>query len=135
MAHASQVFYFNEPVEKQLAFAAAVKTGRTIYLSGIVSINEKLEIIGPGDMAAQVSRVYDILEKTLELAGGTLQHVVNEVIYVTDIAALAQAAPVRAQRYAAYAPPCSTAVQIQALFLPGAMIELQATAVLDVGPD
>jgi len=37
---------------------------------------------------------------------------------------------VRTARYAKYAPPANTGVQVSALFLPDAMLEIQATAVL-----
>lgn len=131
MAHISQVQHFNEPVEKQLGFAASVQSGKTLHLSGIVAVDDAMNVVAPGDMAGQVARIYDILEATLAMSGATLRHVVNELIFVTDMGLLTAAAPVRAQRYAACAAPAATAVQVQALLFPAAMIEIQATAVLD----
>ena len=131
MAHISQVQHFNEPVEKQLGFAAIVQTGKTLHLAGIVAIDDALNVVAPGDMAGQIARVYDIMEATLALNGATLAHVVNELIFVTDLSKMVEASPVRLQRYARYAPPAATAVQISALMFPAAMIEIQATAVLD----
>ena len=131
MAHISQVQHFNAPVEKQLGFAAIVQTGKTLHLAGIIAVDEALNVVAPGDLAGQITRIYDIMEATLALSGATLRHVVNELIFVTDISGLAQAGPVRVQRYAEHAPPAATAVQVQALMFPAAMIEIQATAVLD----
>jgi enamine deaminase RidA (YjgF/YER057c/UK114 family) len=37
----------------------------------------------------------------------------------------------RAARYKDCGPPACTAVQVAGLFIPGAMIEIQATAVID----
>jgi enamine deaminase RidA (YjgF/YER057c/UK114 family) len=128
MASVDQVIFFNEPVEKQLGFAAMVKTGELIHLSGVLSIDERLNVVAPGDMAGQIERVYDILEETLALVRADLSNVVNETIFVTDIQALAAAAATRAKRYAKCAPPASTAVQVGALFFPGCLIELQAVA-------
>ena len=84
-------------------------------------------------MAAQMARIYDIMEETLAKNGATLAHVVNEVIYTTDMAGLMEATPVRAKRYEAYANPATTAVQISALAFPDAMIEIQVMAQLDAG--
>ena len=130
MAHVSQVQYYNEPVEKQLGFAAMVQTGKTLHLAGIISVDDQLNVVSPNDIGGQIERVYDIMEKTLAKGGATLVHVVNEMIFVTDLQKFAAAGAVRAKRYAKCAPPAATAVQVSGLFLPAAMIEIQATAVL-----
>jgi 3-hydroxyisobutyrate dehydrogenase len=131
MAKNSQVQFFNEPVERQLGFAAMVQQGSTLYLSGLIAVDEKLNIVGPGDMTAQINQIYDLMEKVLAMSQATLENVVNEVMYTTSIQALTEAAGVRVARYARYAPPAATGVQVSALFLPGALLEIQATAVLD----
>lgn len=130
MAHPSQVQHYNEPVEKQLGFAAIVQTGNTLRLSGIVAVDAALNVVAPGDMIGQVNRVYDIMQETLAMNGATLEHVVNELIFVTDMKAFAAAGEARARRYAKCAPPAATVVQIAGLFLPEAMVEIQVTAVL-----
>ncbi len=111
-----------------------VQTGKTLHLAGIVAIDEALNVVAPGDMAAQIERVYDIMEKTLAKSGATLQHVVNEMIFVTDLQKFAapRRSAARAKRYAKCTPPATTAVQVTALLFPAAMIEIQATAVLSV---
>jgi 2-iminobutanoate/2-iminopropanoate deaminase len=131
MAKNSQVQFFNEPVERQLGFAAMVHQGNTLYLAGLISVDEKLNIIGPGDMAAQITRIYDQMEQILAMSQATLANVVNETMYTTDMHALSEAVGVRAARYARYAPPACTAVQVSGLFLAGALLEIQATAALD----
>jgi len=131
MAHVSQVQYYNEPVEKQMGFVAMVQSGKTLHLAGIVSIDDALNVVAPDDMAGQIEREYDIMERTLAKSGATLQHVVNEMIFVTDLQKFGpDAGAARAKRYARWTPPATTAVQVSALFFPAAMIEIQATAVL-----
>jgi enamine deaminase RidA (YjgF/YER057c/UK114 family) len=131
MAKNSQAQFFNEPVERQLGFAAMVHSGNTLYLSGLVSVDEKLTVVGVGDMAAQINRIYDQMEQILAMSQATLANVVNEVMYTTNMQALIQANGVRVARYARYAPPAATGVQVSALFFPEALLEIQATAVLD----
>ncbi len=131
MAKNSQVQFFNEPVERQLGFAAMVQHGNTLFLSGLLSVDEKLNVVGPGDMAAQITQIYDLMEKILAMSQATLENVVSEVMYTTNMQAMIEANGVRVARYAKYAPPSCTGVQVSGLFLPEAMLEIQATAILD----
>jgi len=130
MAKNSQVQFFNEPVERQLGFAAIVQQGNTLYLSGLISVDEQMNIVGRGDMAAQINQIYDLMEKVLAMSQATLENVVNEFMFTTNMPALVEAAGVRAARYTKCAPPAATAVQITGLFMPDALLEIQATAVL-----
>jgi enamine deaminase RidA (YjgF/YER057c/UK114 family) len=133
MARPEQARYFNEPIEKQLGYAASVQTGNTIRLAGVMSVDEAMNVVGAGSMAAQISRVYDIIEQTLAMSGATLANVVREIIFTTDIAGLAapEAGAARTSRYSGCTPPAATAVQVSGLFAPEALIEIQVTAVLD----
>ena len=49
-----------------------------LHLAGIISIDEKAEVVGPDDMSVQIARIYDIMEATLAKNGATLEHVVCE---------------------------------------------------------
>jgi len=66
----------------------------------------------------------------LAMSQATLEHVVNEVMYTTNMQALIEAAGVCVARYAHCAPPAAIGVQVSALFMPEAMLAIQATAVL-----
>lgn len=128
-----QTKYFHETLERQLGYAASVQTGSTVYLAGVISVDEAMNVIGAGDMAAQISRIYDIIEQTLAMSDATLADVVREVIYTTDLAALAapDASEARTSRYRDGDPPAATAVQVSGLFSPEALIEIEVTAVID----
>jgi enamine deaminase RidA (YjgF/YER057c/UK114 family) len=133
MAKRGQTQHFNKPLEDSFGFSAIVHANGLLHLAGIVSIDEKAEVVGPGDMSAQIARIYDIMEATLAKNGATLEHVVSEVMYTTDMAKLMEATPERAKRYEAYANPATTAVQVSALAFPEAMLEIQVMAQLDEG--
>ena len=74
-------------------------------------------------------------ERTLAAAGCTLEHVVSETAYTTDIEWLGRAAVVRAELYsqARAAPPAATAVEVRRLFFPDALVELAVVAELPAG--
>jgi enamine deaminase RidA (YjgF/YER057c/UK114 family) len=130
MAKNSQVQFLMEPIERELGFAAMVQHGNMLWLSGLIAVDENLQIVGKGDMGAQITQIYNLMEKVLAMSQATLENVVSEVMYTTDLQALVAAAHVRKARYARWAPPANTGVQVSALFLPDAMLEIQATAVL-----
>ena len=131
MAKAGQVQHFNETLEEGMGFSAVVHANGLLHLAGIISVNEKGEVVAPGDVRAQIDRIYDIMEETLAKNGATLEHVVSEVLYTTDMDQLMQAISVRTRRYAGYAYPAVTAVQVSALAFADALLEVQATAQLD----
>jgi enamine deaminase RidA (YjgF/YER057c/UK114 family) len=133
MAKQGQTQHFNKPLEDSFGFSAIVHANGLLHLAGIISIDEKAEVVGPDDMSAQIARIYDIMEATLAKNGATLEHVVSEVMYTTDMAKLMEATPERAKRYEAYANPATTAVQVSALAFPEAMLEIQVMAQLDEG--
>ena len=100
-----------------------------IYISGQVALDAEGTFVGPGDMRAQTQQVFENLRAILEANGATFEHVVKVTTYVTTLDDLAGMREVRG-RYFPSEPPASTAVQITALFVPEAMIEVDLVAVI-----
>jgi enamine deaminase RidA (YjgF/YER057c/UK114 family) len=63
----------------------AVRGGKTVYVSGQVSINEKGEAVGAGDLRAQTEQVFKNLGQALAAAGTTFRDVVKSNIYVVGL--------------------------------------------------
>jgi enamine deaminase RidA (YjgF/YER057c/UK114 family) len=105
--------------------------GKTIHVSGQVSVNEKAEVIGKGDMRAQTERVFENLKACLAAAGATFDDVVKITYYVVDLKP--EHVPVIRETRAKYLnktnPPASTLVGIAALVVPDWMIEIEVVAV------
>ncbi|MDX2143154.1 MAG: Rid family hydrolase [Rhodospirillaceae bacterium] len=133
MARPEQVITVNPMLEEKFGLSYLIKSGKTLYMAGILSADEQtFSLVGAGDMAAQIRHIYDRMQRTLAKAGCTLQHVVSEISFTTDVKSLADAGWVRREIYqkANAAPPVATAVQVAGLYLPGAMLEIHATAEL-----
>ncbi len=130
MARADQIYQLNPEREARFGLSAMVRSNNTLHVAGLISVDDEFNLIGSNDMAAQIDRIYTRLEAVLGLAGADLRHVVNEVSYTTNMEALVAASGVREQRYqrAQAAPPAATAVEVRKLYLPGALLELVATA-------
>src|SRR5258708_7896874 len=62
-----------------------VTGGKTIYVSGQVSVNEKGEVVGKGDMKAQVQQTFENLKHALTAAGATFKDVVKSNVYVVGL--------------------------------------------------
>jgi 2-iminobutanoate/2-iminopropanoate deaminase len=111
--------------------AVRVETGETtwIYISGQVALDPEGNLVAPNDLRAQTERVFENLRAILEANGATFDDVVKITTFVTTLDELDGMREVRA-RYLPKEPPASTAVQISALVLPDAVIEIEAVAVV-----
>lgn len=100
---------------------------RTVYIAGQVAYNERREVVGVGDMAAQTEQVYRNLEAALAAAGASFTDVVKMTTYITDMSQAQAARAVRA-RYFGETLPASTLVEVTALAQPDLMIEIEVVA-------
>lgn len=106
--------------------------GKTIYISGQVPTNGAGEIVGKGDLKAQVTQVYENLSIALRAAGATFNDVVKMNTYVVNYkpADVTVIREVRSKYLSKENPPASTLAGVQALFHPDVMIEIEAIAVV-----
>ena len=112
---------FRRAVEDAYGYAQAIKVGDTIYVSGQLSHDDKGTMIAPAaldesgkpadfsTMEEQMRVTYANAAKLLARFGATLDHVVEETLYVLDVdAAFAVAGKVRKQAYATARPQCAS---------------------------
>jgi 2-iminobutanoate/2-iminopropanoate deaminase len=117
---------FGMPWEKEYGYSQAVKVDNTIYVSGQVSHDDKGNIVGRGDMEMQVRQAYANIEKVLAQYGATMDNIVEEVLFVTDMEK-AFAARVKCKQEVFSGNPvlASTIVQIQRLAFPDLLVEIR----------
>jgi 2-iminobutanoate/2-iminopropanoate deaminase len=114
------------PWEKEYGYAQAVKVGDTIYLSGQVSHDDRGNIVGLGDMEVQMRQAYTNIQKVLAHYGATMDNIVDEILFVTDMdAAFAAAVKCRQDVFSGTPVVASTIVQIQRLAFSDLMIEIK----------
>ena len=106
---------------------------RTIYTAGQVSIDERGELVGAGDLAAQTEQVMRNIGLALAAAGAGFADVVKITTYVVNYKPEHRAiiGKARSPFFANGAPPASTLVGVSALALPEWLIEIEAIAVVD----
>ncbi len=130
------------PWEDTYGYAQALKVGDVIYVSGQLSHDDEGNIVGPApiddngniidhsNMETQMRQTYKNAEKILNSYGATLENVVEEVLYVTDMdAAFAVAGPVRKEAYGSEKPEVSSTILVTPrLALPPQLIEIKFIA-------
>lgn len=117
------------PWEKEYGYAQAVQVRDTIYISGQVSHDDKGTIVGRGNMEIQMRQAYANIKKVLAEYKATMDNVVDEVLFVTDMdAAFAAAVTCRQEVFSGTPVVASTIVQIQRLAFPELMIEIRCVA-------
>ena len=109
--------------------AVRVETGDAvwIHISGQIAIDREGNLVGPGDLRAQTRQVFDNLKAILEANDATFADAVKIGTYLTTLDDLAGMREVRSE-YLTAEPPASTAVQVVALVVPEALIEIDLVA-------
>ena len=101
------------PWEKEYGYAQAVKVGDTIYVSGQVSHDDKGDIVGRGDMEVQMRQAYANIQNVLAQYGVTMENMVDETLFVTDMdAAFAAAVKCRQDVFSGSPVVASTIVRV-----------------------
>jgi 2-iminobutanoate/2-iminopropanoate deaminase len=106
------------------------RVGNTVYVAGQLALDKAGKLVGPNDIGVQTRQILENIKRVLEGGGATLQDVVKVTVFVTDIRYREGYGEVRQQFYPVN-PPASTLVQVAALAVPGALIEIEAVAVID----
>ena len=114
--------------EKEYGYSQAVKVDDTIYVSGQASHDDNGNIVGKGSMEVQMRQAYTNIQKVLVQYGATMDNIVDEVLFVTDMdAAFAARVKCRQEVFSGNPVLASTIVQIQRLAFPELMVEIRCT--------
>ena len=113
-------------------YSYGIKSGNTLFLSGLVSRNGKDNTNVKGDVAAQAKVVLDNGAAILKQAGMSFADVVTSRIYLTDDTTFA-AMNAAYRTYFAGAPPARATVKA-GLTNPDYVVEITMVAVKDAGP-
>lgn len=109
----------------------AVVAGNTVFIRGQIGQDlETRENVGVGDVEAQAEKAMANIAMLMEESGGSLEHIVKVVVYLTDIRYRETVYRVMG-RWLKGVYPVSTGLVVSALARPEWLVEIDATAVLD----
>jgi enamine deaminase RidA (YjgF/YER057c/UK114 family) len=106
-----------------------VEGRRCIFISGQLARDRQGNVVGPGDMRAQIRQVGENIKAALEAAGASLNDLVKTTTYVTDIEEFFKHVDVRMEYFGAL--PTSTTVEVRRLAHPDFVVEVEAIAVVE----
>lgn len=106
--------------------------GALLMLAGQVAVDDEGEIVAPGDVVAQSERIFELIGGILKAHGASFADVVHLRTFMTNLDDLPGYGRVRRPLFGAPAP-ASTTVEVSRLFLPGAVLEVEVTAITRTG--
>jgi 2-iminobutanoate/2-iminopropanoate deaminase len=108
-------------------YTDAVRSGGLLFVSGLVPVDAEGKLVGPGDVVEQTRQIFRNMELVLRAAGCGFGDVVKLTTYLVDVSDRAAINPVREDVFGD-ARPASTLVEVSALVVPGALLEVEAIA-------
>ena len=107
-------------------YTDGVEAGGFLYVSGMLPLDVNG---GAGDVVRQAEQVLDNVGDVLRAADATFDDVVRVGVYLLNVADRPAVNTVR-RRYFGDARPASTLVEVSALAIPEALVEIEAVALL-----
>jgi enamine deaminase RidA (YjgF/YER057c/UK114 family) len=120
-----QLISSGSPFEKPIGFSRAVRTGKTIAVSGTAPIAPGGGTAYPGDLYRQTHTCIEIIKAAVEAAGGRLEDVIRTRIMLTDIDQWQEAARAHGEFFGDIRP-ASTFVEVSRFIDKDWLVEMEA---------
>ena len=109
-------------------YTDGVRAGDLLFVSGCVPVDGDGKLVA-GDVVAQTRQVFANIGAVLEAAGARFEDVVKVTVFLVDVDDRQAVNTVRREVFGT-ARPASTLVEVRRLAIPGALIEVEAVALL-----
>ena len=114
----------------QAHYSQVGRVGDTLYISGQLGLDERGELVGPGDARAQAAQAWRNLLAILRHYGAGPRHLVKTTTYITHWAYRPLVGEARDEVFPEPPYPPSTLVVVQGLAEPRFLVEIEAIAIL-----
>jgi len=122
--------YPEQNLDNDLCQAVVTQGGKTVYLRGQCPQNlDDAKNIESHDPAEQTHMVMQNIKQLIEEAGGSMEHLVKIVVYITDVRHR-EAVYRTIGEYIKGVHPVSTGLVVQTLARPDWLVEIDGTAVI-----
>jgi aminoacrylate peracid reductase len=107
-------------------YSPGVKADNVVYVSGVLPLDKDGKLVGQGDVTAQTRQVLENIKSVLEAAGGTMDDIVFNSIFLSNMSHYAEMNAVYKTYFARNAPAryCIRADLVKPEFL----VEIASTA-------
>ncbi len=110
-------------------YTDAVRAGDLLFVSGVVPVDADGGLVGGADVVEQAEAVFRNMRRVLAAAGAGPEDVVKVTVFLLDVDDRPRINPVR-RAFFGETRPASTLVEVSRLAIPGALIEVEAVAVV-----
>lgn len=111
--------------------AVISESRRLVFISGQLSKDEHGNVVGAGDIRAQMRQVGENFKLALAAAGATLDDVVKSNTYVTDYELYVNNAADLRDEILGVTLPTSTTVEVKRLSHPDFLVEIEVIAAIE----
>lgn len=115
--------------EDIVGYSRAIRAGNRVMVTGTTAVDESGLIVGAGDAYRQTIYIFQKIKKYLEEAGSSMEQVVWNRMYVTDITKWEEIARAHSEIFGKI-KPCATMVEIKGLISPEMLIEIETEAII-----
>lgn len=110
-------------------YSPGYKSGQFVCTAGMLALDASGNLVGEGDAGAQTRQVLENIREILEEAGGSMEDIVYNMIFLKDLGDYQAMNEVYAT-YFPNSPPARACIQA-GLVRPEFLVEIAATAVVD----
>ena len=103
---------------------------KTLSAESTTSVDENGDIVGIGNAYEQTKYIFQKIEKYLKEAGSSLENVVWNRMYVTDISKWEDIGRAHAEFFKDI-KPCATMVEVKGFIHPDMIVEIETEAIAD----
>jgi aminoacrylate peracid reductase len=110
-------------------YSMGTKAGNTVYVSGVLALDDRGKTVGAGDARAQTRHVIETIQKVLGAGGATLRDVAFNTVIIKDMADYAAVNEVY-REYFGESPPARYCIAAK-LVRDDLLVEIASIAHLD----
>lgn len=115
--------------EDIVGYSRVIRAGSRVMVTGTTAVDESGLIVGAGNAYMQTIYIFQKIKKYLEDAGSSIEQVVWNRMFVTDISKWEKIARAHAEIFGKI-KPCATMVEIKGLIHPEMLIEIETEAII-----
>lgn len=116
--------------EDIVGYSRAIRAGNRVMVTGTTSVDDNGDIVGVGDAYTQTKYIFQKIEKYLNEAGSSIDKVVWNRMFVTDITQWEDIGRAHAEFFKDI-KPCATMVEVKGFIHPDLLIEIETEAIAD----
>lgn len=110
---------------------AIKKSGLPVFISGQVAQDPAGNVVGEGNIEAQVERVFQNLRTVVNACGGSMDDIVKITVFATDLSYRPAIAAARMRYFRPGFMPASTFLVVKGLADPRFLVEIEAVAMVE----